>query len=220
VSRSCIGHSGYAWIFLSNTVTLLEFRETRASRVAQEVFGEKPLDGVLVVDRYNGYNQIPVQIQYCYAHLLRDIEKLEQEYPDHEEIGGFVSHMAVSLTQAMKLRGMGLSKLYYLTRAKDIQSDILKEIEQKQYTHLAIQRIQQLFREQNTACTTGLKIHAFRLTTIAQKEKSAPPSSPEKSVSDLNLKKEPKLDLPSCRSCSPQKNVYLLNPLKIGSTMP
>ncbi|MFH1562568.1 MAG: transposase [Nitrospirota bacterium] len=34
----------------------------------------------MVVDRYNGYNKVPCEIQYCYAHLLRNVEDLEKQF--------------------------------------------------------------------------------------------------------------------------------------------
>lgn len=140
------GHSGYAWIFLSDTVTLFQFRETRSSRVAAEIFGSEPLPGVLIVDRYAGYNRLPVSIQYCYAHLLREVEKLQEEFEDSPEIERFVPRMALSLTHAMKLRGLGLSPLQFLSEAKSIQTKILQEVHHP-YTHLAIRRIQQIFKK-------------------------------------------------------------------------
>ena len=52
---------------------------------AAEVFGAEPLPGVLVVDRYNGYNKMPCSIQYCYAHLLREVKDLEKNFPEYKE---------------------------------------------------------------------------------------------------------------------------------------
>jgi len=65
---------------------------------------QKPLPGVLVVDRYAGYNKAPCSIQYCYAHLLREVEDLEKDFPDSDEVKIFVSVMAPLLSSAMKLR--------------------------------------------------------------------------------------------------------------------
>ena len=52
------GNSGYAWIFCSNDTTIFQFKNTRGSSVARAIFGEEELFGVLVVDRYAGYNKI------------------------------------------------------------------------------------------------------------------------------------------------------------------
>jgi len=65
------GNNGYAWLFCTPKISIFRVRKTRSASVPREVFGEKPVRGVLVVDRYNGYNKMPCSIQYCYAHLLR-----------------------------------------------------------------------------------------------------------------------------------------------------
>lgn len=57
------GTHGYAWMFSSKNTSLFAFRETRSSSVAKEFIGNKSLDGVLVVDRYAGYNKAPCSIQ-------------------------------------------------------------------------------------------------------------------------------------------------------------
>lgn len=142
------GCSGYAWIFTSEIVTLFDFRETRSSRVAQEIFGHHKLPGVLVVDRYGGYNRVPIKIQYCYAHLLREVEKLKKEFPDNNEVDQFSDRMAIYLTQAMKLRSLGLNKQQYLNQAQIIKSNIQSEVKNT-YKHLGIKHIQQIFQEKS-----------------------------------------------------------------------
>lgn len=140
------GHSGYAWLFCTKDTTIFEFRDTRSSRVAKEILGTSPLPGVLTVDRYNGYNRIPCALQYCYAHLLREVEKLEEEFSDSIEVTKFVSMLSTELTKAMKLRGLGLSLDEYINQAKQIQSQI-EQIVAKNADHLAVRRIQLIFRE-------------------------------------------------------------------------
>lgn len=63
------GHSGYAWLFATKNLSLLEFADNRSSRVPRKFLGSDPLEGVLIVHRYGGYNKMPVALQYCYAHL-------------------------------------------------------------------------------------------------------------------------------------------------------
>ena len=140
------GQSGYAWVFVSKLITLIEFRESRAARIAGEILGDQPLNGVLVVDRYGGYNRFQVKIQYCYAHLLREVEKLEKEMPDNKEVILFVSRMSLYLTQAMKLRGLGLVREEFLKNAQQIKENIIHEITSI-YKDFGIIRIQQIFQE-------------------------------------------------------------------------
>lgn len=139
------GHSGYAWLFATNGLSILEFADNRSARVPSKIFGSEPLRGVLVVDRYNGYNKMPVALQYCYAHLLREIEKLETDYSADKEVAKFSSTLIPLLTQAIKLRGLELSSKKYYSSAKQIKKDMLNCLEAK-YLHLGIQKIQQIFK--------------------------------------------------------------------------
>ena len=68
------------------------------------MFGDKRLPGVLVVDRYNGYNKAPCDIQYCQAHLLREIQDLGKELPETKEVQEFVGIAAELIAQTMRLR--------------------------------------------------------------------------------------------------------------------
>jgi len=90
------GGNGYAWLFATKDMSLFRFRPTRSASVAREVFGPKRLKGVLLVDRYAGYNKAPCKIQYCYAHLLRDVQDLEKEFPDQPEVAAFVRPLVVA----------------------------------------------------------------------------------------------------------------------------
>jgi len=139
------GQSGYAWLFCTPETSLFSFQNTRSASVPRAIFGDKKLPGVLVVDRYNAYNKAPVEIQYCYAHLLRDVEKLEKDFPDAPEVKSFVSILAPLLSQAMHLRGRPLSDKPYYREAKKIQKELMEAL-QSPAQHLAIRAMQDLFR--------------------------------------------------------------------------
>lgn len=141
------GASGYAWIFVSPSVSIFEFRNSRSAKVAKEIMGEKPLPGVLVVDRYPGYNQMPINLQYCYAHLLREVTKLEEDFPENAEVRDFTSRFATALTAAIKLRG----KKQSLAEFREMATSIKKSIEAmvaEEHKHLGIKKIQQIFWDQ------------------------------------------------------------------------
>jgi transposase len=138
------GQSGYAWLFCTPQTSLFSFQNTRSASVPRSIFGEKKLPGVLVVDRYNAYNKAPVEIQYCYAHLLRDVETLEKDFPDSSEVKFFVSILAPLLSQAMHLRSQPLSNEHYYREAKEIQNKII-EVNKSPAQHLAIRAMQDLF---------------------------------------------------------------------------
>jgi hypothetical protein len=100
----------------------------------------------LVVDRYHGYNRAPCALQYCYAHLLRDVEQLEKEFPGQPEIQKFVAELAPLLARAMHLRGLKLTAKEFRRQAELTRRQI-QAVTQAPAQHPAIQKIQTLFRE-------------------------------------------------------------------------
>jgi len=140
------GQNGYAWLFCTDTISLYRFRRSRSARIAQEVFGERGVPGVLVVDRYNGYNRMPCLIQYCYAHLLRDVQDLEKDFPENAEIQSFVEALAPQLAKAISLRTLDIPDKQFKRQAAGIKSEIIR-ITHRQARHPAIQKIQDIFRE-------------------------------------------------------------------------
>lgn len=140
------GHNGYAWLFCTERISLFRFRQSRSASVAQEVLGTQRLRGVLVVDRYNGYNQAPCAIQYCYAHLLREVQDLEKEFPDVDEVSRFVASFAPRLAQAMQLRTQSLAPARFAERALELKIDI-KTLVHSPAQHPGIQKIQNIFRK-------------------------------------------------------------------------
>jgi transposase len=139
------GHSGYAWLFCTPTLSLLLFRATRAAAVPKEVLGEQPLTGVLVVDRYSGYNRVPCALQYCYAHLLREVEDLGKEFPAEPEVAAFTGTLVPLLADAMHLQGQPLPDPAYSTAAAQLKERIEALVEQPAQ-HLGIRQLQDIFR--------------------------------------------------------------------------
>lgn len=139
------GGNGYAWLFCTPTLSLFRLRSTRSASVPKEVLGTRRLRGVLVVDRYAGYNRSPCAIQYCYAHLLRDLQDLEKEFPDQAEIRSFVQTVAPLLAAVMGLRGLGLSARQYSKQAKELRRK-LKRAMNAPAQHLAVRGYQDIFR--------------------------------------------------------------------------
>lgn len=140
------GRSGYAWLFASATVSLFLFRTTRSAQVPKEVLGTSALGGVLVVDRYNAYNQSPCALQYCYAHLLRDVEDLAKEFPGQAEVTAFTSTMIPLPAEAMHLRGRPLADAEYYEQARSLKQQIVDLVEQPAQ-HLGVRQVQGLFRD-------------------------------------------------------------------------
>jgi transposase len=139
------GHNGYAWLFATPRLSLFLFRQTRAASVPQQVLGKTWLPGCLVVDRYGGYNKVPCAMQYCYSHLLREVQDLEKEFPDTAEVRAFVSTVAPQLALAMGLRTQPLSDHEFARQAATLKAQILASMEAPSQ-HLGIHRIQEIFR--------------------------------------------------------------------------
>lgn len=140
------GDSGYAWLFCSEFETILKFKDTRSAKVPASVFGTDLLPGVLVVDRYAGYNKMPCDIQYCYAHLLRKVEDLVKEFRDSKEITNFVSALVPLLSKAMHLRNQAISDKQFYKEAKELKEKIVKIIESPA-KHFGIIDVQNIFTE-------------------------------------------------------------------------
>lgn len=140
------GHSGYAWLFCAPNLSLFLFRSTRSGGVPRDVFGHKPLPGVLVVDRYTGYNRAPCKLQYCYAHLMREVEDLAKEFPDNAEVKVFTATLIPLLASAMHLRSQPMSDAQFYEQALLTKSQIISVCGQPAL-HLGIRHIQDIFRD-------------------------------------------------------------------------
>ena len=140
------GQNGYVWLFATHSISLFWFRQTRSGKVPQTILGNQPLPGVLVVDRYAGYNRTPCPLQYCYAHLLREIQDLEKDFPESEEVKAFVSVMAPLLTTAMSLRHQPIDDAEFYQKVAETKAQIISAVEAPAL-HLAIRHVQDLFRD-------------------------------------------------------------------------
>lgn len=140
------GKNGYVWLFATPKISIFQFDKSRSSQVAHAVFGKEALPGVLVVDRYSGYNKAPCKIQYCYAHLLRHIQDLEKEFPTDKEVACFVAVTAPLLALAQKLRGQPMSDEQFYRKASKLAPQI-KTAMAKPALHQSIRHIQDIFRQ-------------------------------------------------------------------------
>lgn len=72
------GHTLWMWALASDWGTCFRIDPSRGQLAAKLILGEQPRF-TLVSDRYAGYNFVPVQKrQVCWAHLLRDFERIAQ----------------------------------------------------------------------------------------------------------------------------------------------
>ena len=173
------GNNGYAWLFCSPTISLFSFEKTRSGEIPKSILGDVSLPGVLIVDRYAGYNQVPCHIQYCYAHLLRDVTDLEKKFPKIKEVQLFVADFAPLLTAAMKLRRQDISNEEYIRAARVLKEKILG-LARSPAKHAAIQTYQSIFIEKESRlfhwvqdravpCENNRAERELRPTVIARK---------------------------------------------------
>ena len=71
------GLNGYAWVFCTPTLCLYETDLSRSGKVPERVLG-KDNDIILTVDGWQGYNKY--NRQRCWPHLMRELDKLAEDY--------------------------------------------------------------------------------------------------------------------------------------------
>ena len=173
------GQSGYAWLFCTEKTSIFQFEQTRASSVPKKLFGPEKLSGVLVVDRYAGYNKILIRIQYCYAHLLRDVQDLEKGFDNNLEIKAFADALCPLLANAMNLHGTACTDEEYYQTSNVIKDRIIEVVE-SDAKHFGIRKIQEIFRkskdrlyhwvtDRRVPAHNNLAERNFRSTVIARK---------------------------------------------------
>ena len=139
------GQNGHAWLFATLWTSIFRFRHTRSASVPKELFGEYPLPGTLVVDRYAAYNKAPCYIQYCYCHLSRDVQDIQKQFPNEPEVHRFVDTLVPLLTDAIQLRSLPISNKQFLRRAASLKQNILSVVH-RDARHPAVQTLQNIFR--------------------------------------------------------------------------
>jgi len=83
------GQNGYLWVAATPTLRCFVHRKSRAGVVAEELLGED-FDKILIADFYGGYNRFACNKQRCWAHLLRDLDKLRVNYSDNQAVCSWI----------------------------------------------------------------------------------------------------------------------------------
>ena len=83
---------------------------------------------------------------FSYAHLLREVEDLSQEFPAQDEVQRFGQRLAPLLAQAMRVRTQGLSLRQFRKTAAALKAEIQATVKASAQ-HPGIQKLQNLFRE-------------------------------------------------------------------------
>jgi transposase len=139
------GHHGSAWLCATPRRRLFWCRQTRAASVPQPVFGKPWLPGGLVVERDGGDHKVPCAIPDGCSHLLREVQELEQEFPDAAEVTAFVSPVAPQLALALGRRAHPLSDAECSRQAVALKAQLMAPMDAPSH-HLGIRRLQEICR--------------------------------------------------------------------------
>ena len=99
------GQNAWLWTFSTPDTRYFEIHPTRSGRVPEQVLGER-FAGRLVCDCYVGYNRLLQEKQRCWAHLLRDLEALQQAHPEQPEVGRWVKEIKRLHREAKAFRSL------------------------------------------------------------------------------------------------------------------
>ena len=103
--------------------------------------------GILMTDRYAGYNCFEGKRGYCFEHLKRDTLSIVTENPASAECAAFADALVPWLCAAMSLRAACAGdNVTYLVRAALIRRRI-EDIADAPARHPSVQGIQDIFRE-------------------------------------------------------------------------
>jgi transposase len=83
------GDNGYVWTFATPSAQVF-VRGSRERAMLTAAIGEE-YDGVLVSDFYTAYTGYAGRHQYCWAHLLRDVDDLVGQHPDNDTVRGWAA---------------------------------------------------------------------------------------------------------------------------------
>jgi transposase len=95
------GANGYAWTF-STEMARLFVRGSRERAVLEGVVGDA-YEGVLVSDFYSAYTAYAGRHQYCWAHLLRDVDELVARHREDALVRGWADRLHALYQQARAL---------------------------------------------------------------------------------------------------------------------
>jgi len=79
------GKTWWLWTFVCKEAILFVIRKSRSKEVIENILG-KNFKGIIVSDGWKAYAQFAKILQRCWAHLLRECDKLEEKYKDFKNI--------------------------------------------------------------------------------------------------------------------------------------
>ena len=78
------GQTWWLWTFVCGDAILFVIRKSRSKKVMEEILG-KQFKGIIVSDGWKAYTDFAEILQRCWAHLLRECDRLEDKHLDFPE---------------------------------------------------------------------------------------------------------------------------------------
>lgn len=97
------GINHWLWSFSSKELAYYHIDRSRGQKVVTLILG-KSFAGVLISDFYNAYNLVISTKQKCWVHILRDVKKMEKDYPNDKEVLAFAKKIKMYFRRAMTLK--------------------------------------------------------------------------------------------------------------------
>ena len=94
------------------------------------VFGKDPWKERWLLIVITDTTRFLVRSEYCYAHLMRDVEDLEKEFPDDVEVSTFTAVVIPLLSSAIKLRKQPIDDVEFYAQAFQIRSELQAAMDQ------------------------------------------------------------------------------------------
>ncbi|MEK7736568.1 MAG: IS66 family transposase, partial [Pseudomonadota bacterium] len=138
------GRTYWLWTFVTELETLFVIRQSRSKKVVEEILGPA-FTGIICCDGWNAYAQFTSNIQRCWAHILREAEKLAE---NHAEFEGFEQQFKELFARIKTIRGAPPPPEAREALVVELKNQLQQLIEQMNaYTH---------FRKFATKVTNGM----------------------------------------------------------------
>jgi len=97
----------WLWVLCTDQAVYMMTHYSRGKAAANQLL--ESCDGVLISDRHGGYNDYPAeQHQYCWAHVIRNLERIAQRKGDARLLGEQLVRLARLLFRIDHLYGKGI----------------------------------------------------------------------------------------------------------------
>ena len=97
------GQSHWLWCFGNDDVVVFHIDPSRGAKVVEAMLGER-FDGVLCTDFFSAYGPIDSRKQKCLVHLLREVRKIRDTYPDEDEVQRFSAKLLSLVRRGFRLK--------------------------------------------------------------------------------------------------------------------